>query len=260
MTKNENHMPTLRVLRVLEAIAGSPEGMTFSEIVESTGLPKSSLFPIVHTLVSEEYLHYSKMFSRYTLNVKTLEIGNRFLNQFNFTDYVRQQMHSIVSICNETCHFAILSQTDVLYIDKVDSTNPIRMYSSIGKRMPAYGTALGKALLCCHSLADLQKLYPNGLEPLTPNTITDINVLAEQLKKVREQGVAYEKEESNEHVQCIAVPIFKDSRPVLALSVAVPVFRAAPDKLELIEKLLVGAKSNIEHITSVKNIPFDSLF
>lgn len=260
MPDKTNHMPTLRVTNMLKAIAESPNGLTLTEITERTDMPKSSLFPIAHTLTEEGFLSYNKTTTRYNLGLKLFEIGNMFLSRFDIMEHIRQQMDSIVSICNETCHFAILSGPDVLYLHKVDSTEPIRMYSSVGKRLPAYGTGLGKALLCRHSLAELQKLYPEGLKALTSNTITDFQELKEQLDIVCTKGVAYEKEESNLHVQCIAVPIMKDNRPVLALSVALPTFRASDEHLDLIEKLLTGAKKNIEQILSITNINLNNLF
>lgn len=260
MSEKSGHMPTIRVILIFEAIAASPIGLTFTEITESTGVAKSSLFPIVHTLVDKKYLYYDPASSKYTLGLKIFETGNCFLNQFDILEYVKEQMRSIVSICNETCHFAVLSNSDVLYIDKVDSSEPIRMYSSIGKRLPAYGTGLGKALLCMHSPAEIQRLYPDGLKPLTQHTITDFGKLNEQLKEIRKTGVAYEKEESNLQIQCIAVPILKNEKPVFALSVAIPVFRATKESLDVIEKLLVSAKKNIEQMASVADIPLSPLF
>lgn len=259
MPNKTNHMPTLRVVRMLDIISNSPNGLTLSEIAETVSMPKSSLFPIAHTLENEGYLFYEAVSAKYTLGIKMFEIGNRFLSQFDMVEYIKQQMNSIVSICKETCHFAIQSGSDVLYIHKVDSTEPIRMYSSIGKRIPAYGTGLGKALLCMYGITDLQKLYPDGLKALTANTITDFKVLADQLKVIRETGIAYEKEESNQHIQCIAVPIMKDGKPLIALSVAIPTFRATKEHLELIETLLSGTKKNIEQMLSETNISLEGL-
>lgn len=259
MPDKAQHMPTLRVTKMLKTISDSPHGLTLTEITEQNNMPKSSLFPIAHTLVEEGFLNYDSATAKFTLGLELFEIGNKFLNQFDIMEYIKQQMDSIVSICNETCHFAVLSGGDVLYIHKVDSREPIRMYSSVGKRLPAYGTGLGKALLCSHSLPELQKLYPDGLKPLTENTITDIRCLEEQLKTIRSNGVAFEKEESNLHVQCIAVPLLKDGKPLAALSVAIPVFRASQEHLDLIEKLLVGTRKNIEQVLATMDFPLESL-
>lgn len=260
MPDKTNHMPTLRVTHMLKAISDSPNGLTLTEITELTGMPKSSLFPIAHTLTEEGFLSYENPTAKYRLGLKVFEIGNMFLNQFDLIENIKQQMESIVSICNETCHLAVLSGQDVFYLHKIDSTESIRMHSSIGRRLPAYGTGLGKALLCSRSISELQKLYPDGLKPLTENTITDFHKLKEQLQEVFETGVAYEKEESNLHIQCIAVPIMKNNKPLLALSVAVPVFRASKEHLDLIEKLLTGAKKNIEQIITITNLNLDNLF
>lgn len=260
MSSKTSHMPTLRVTRMLKVIAACPNGLTLTEVSELTNMPKSSLFPIAHTLTEEEFLSYNSITSKYSLGLKLFEIGNMFMNQFDIMEHIKQQMSSIVDICNETCHAAVLSGPDVLYLHKQDSTEPIRMYSSVGRRLSAYGTGLGKALLCDRTVSELQKLYPEGLKPLTEHTITDFQQLKKQLQEVYKTGIAYEKEESNLHVQCIAVPIIKKDTPILALSVAIPVFRANEEHLELIEKLLTGAKKNIEQILKVTDFHMDHLF
>ena len=87
---------------------------------------------------------------------------------------IKTIMTNMVNVCSETCHYAILIEGDVLYLQKIDSPEPIRMFSSIGKRLPAYGTGLGKALLMDHNMDQLRSLYPNGLKKLTKNTASSV--------------------------------------------------------------------------------------
>ena len=110
-------------------------------------------------------------------------------------------MQTVVDGCGETCHFGILSGGDVLYLAKVNSPQAIRMYSMTGRRLPAYSTAIGKALLRDYTPAQLKALYPEGLKALTPNTITDLGILYSQLLEIRAEGFAYEVEESNENIR-----------------------------------------------------------
>lgn len=112
------------------------------------------------------------------------------------------------------------------------------MYSAIGKRLPAYSTAVGKALMAGYTEEELRALYPEGLKPITPHTITDFGVLAEQLRQVKEKQMAYEKEESNEMIRCTAKPILKNGTAVAAMSVTIPLFRWTEEKQEFIEQLL----------------------
>lgn len=256
MPEKEEHRPTLRVLNLLQAVASHAQGLTLTEISELAGSPKSSLFPIVHTLVEEGYLVLRPNSSRYTLGIKMFELGQCFLEQVDLFTEIKTEMHHIVNVCSETCHFGILEGSDVLYLHKDDSLEPIRMFSSVGKRLPAYGTGLGKALLSDCDADDLRRLYPNGLKPLTEHTITDLQVLAAQMEQIRASGVAYEKEESNLLIQCVAVPVKKSGRIVAALSIAVPVFRATDEKMELCKGLVINARKKIERLLESMEINF----
>lgn len=252
------HRATSRVLDVLELIASNNNGYTFTEICEKTASPKGSMFPIIHTLEDRNYIFLDSS-SRYKIDRAAFLVGNSYLEHLNFMGEVEIILRNIVNICSETCHFAIQNDQDVLYLKKIDSPEPIRMISNVGKRMPAYGTSLGKALMIDYSLNDLKKLYPNGLNPLTENTITDINQLHEQLLKARTEGFTYEIEESNQYIRCIAIPIRQKSQIVAAVSVAVPTFRFNEEKSVLIKTLLFDAKNKIENIIEIANPDLRSL-
>ncbi|QHQ61979.1 helix-turn-helix domain-containing protein [Anaerocolumna sedimenticola] len=255
MTEDKNnHRSTNRVLDVLELIASNQKGYTYTEICEKIDAPKSSMFPILHTLVDRHYLFIDAK-SRYKIDRAAFQVGNSYLEHLNFLEEAQNILVNIVNRCAETCHFAILSEGDVLYLKKIDSPESIRMFSSVGKRIPAYGTALGKALLMDYNLNELKKLYPKGLVPLTKNTIADFDQLQEQLIKARMDGYAYEIEESNEFIRCIAVPIHHKGAIVAAISVAVPTFRYTEEKSTLIKMLLSDAQNKLESI--LKNLDAD---
>ena len=147
---------------------------------------------------------------------------------------------------NEICQMGILDKGQVLYIAKVDSESPIRIISSVGKRLPAYCTALGKAMLSNTKIEDIKKLYPNGLTPFTSKTITDFNELEKQLKEIKNTSIAYEFGEINEPSYCLSTPLMKNDDILAAISVSVPSFRMTKEKNDLIKKLLLESKIKIE--------------
>ena len=221
--------------------------------------PKSSLFPIIHTLLQRRFLSIEPHTARYKIGVKTFAVGSSYLETQTAVSFIREEMTKIVATCSETCHLGILDQSDVLYIAKVDSPQPIRMISSVGKKLPAYATALGKALLCDFTLAQLKKLYPQGLKKLTTHTIDDFELLFQQLQKGYSTQIFRECEEATEHIQCSAVPLHACGEIVASLSVAIPVFRAEKDTVTAIEALLISAQQRIETFfqetgSSLKNI------
>jgi len=257
MAMRDEHAPTLRVIHVLEAVAHEKNSLNLAEIAKKTKSPKTSLFPIVHTLLKNKYLQSNN--GSYSLGVKTIELGVNFLNQNNAMEEIRKIIHSLAETCLETCHLGILDKGYVLYLYKEDSKEPIRMYSSIGKHLPAYGTAVGKALLSGCTAEELRLFYPNGLQSLTKNTITDFNELDRQLEDVRSTGYAYEQEESNPMIHCIGVPLKKDGKVVAAISVAIPTFRITPEKIVISKKALLVAKNTIENIMIYTDFDFGFL-
>lgn len=259
MTNDKNiHRSTSRVLDILELVAAAPSKYTQTEICEMTDSPKSSLFPILYTLVARHYLALDDN-GRYRIDYCAYQVGNIYLSQMNFLDEVENILRSLTGQCSETSHFAILADGDVLYLKKIDSPESIRMTSRVGNRMPAYGTALGKSLLMDYELSDLHELYPDNLKPMTPNTVTDLPVLIKQIHEARINGFTYEIEESTQFIRCYAVPIRKNTRVVAAISVAIPVFRYTEEKAALIRALLFEAKAKLEGILSSIDMDFNNL-
>jgi DNA-binding IclR family transcriptional regulator len=212
------------------------------------------MFPIIHTMKERDFLIFNGVTLTYSIGYKVFQAGNSFINNFDVMEQIQDEMQNIVNVCSETCHFATLIGGDVLYLKKIDSPEPIRMISTVGSRLPAYGTGLGKALLIDYDISGLRRLYPNGLKPLTDKTITDFQALESQLEQARAEGVTYEAEESNQFIRCIAIPIRKDNKVTAALSVAVPTFRYSDEKRDLIRHLLFNSKTKIENWLKISPI------
>lgn len=249
MTNSSEHRSTTRVLDALELIAqGGRDGYTLTEICQQLDAPKSSMFPILHTLCGRGYLTLHADNGRYTSGPASLRLGNAYLESIDVLDEITKELRTITAACSETSYFATLKDGNAFYLAKADSPEPIRMVAAVGHSLPAYSTGVGKALLIDHSLADLKRLYPQGLKPLTANTVTDFQKLEDQLTAARESGFAYESEESNQYIRCIAVPLRREGRITAAVSVAVPVFRYTEEKAELIRLLLKTARQRLERL------------
>ncbi|MGN9163993.1 IclR family transcriptional regulator [Tissierellaceae bacterium HCP3S3_D8] len=244
--KKMQHKPTERVLNILELLASNPEGLSLTEISNSIQSPKSTIHPILQTMAQRKFIYLNKNISKYTIGIASYCVGASYSNEMNVLDFIKSQMQYIVDHSDEICQLGILDRGEVLYIAKVDSDNPIRLMSSVGKRLPAYCTALGKALLIGKDIEEIKDLYPNGLESYTDNTITDFNVLYKEIIDCRKNNFALEKSEINNYSSCIAVPLINKSRVIAALSVSIPTFRESDEKFELAKNLLLDAKSKIE--------------
>jgi len=239
------HNPTYRVIQILNAVSAHNGELTLSMISRETGISVGTIHPILQTLAGMEFLSLDDT-GRYHTGIRL------YLDGFSFTDAAYNGIGSVIKDLRdktqETCHYGTLEDGDVLYVIKEESPQSIRMYSAIGRRLPAYGTAVGKALLCLCSAEDLKAMYPDGLKKLTANTITDFSVLEEELRNVREEGFAREVEESNLGIRCLAKPVVVKGKVPAAVSVGIPVFRYDASKEEAIKRCLSDAVEKISKI------------
>ena len=249
----EQHRTTARILDIFEQVSISEEGLTLTALAQRLSAPKSSLFPIVHTMEERRYLIQDYGTGRYQIGPGALILGASFSARKGM-EPVFDVMRQVVAVCQETCPFGILDRGEVFYVAKEDSPQAIRMISRVGTRLPANATALGKALLSGHTDQEVRGLYPEGLPKLSQRTITDMDELLDQLRAIREGAVATEWEESTDQLACWAVPLRKDGRVFAALSVSIPVFRCGEEKIAQVAQCLCTAQSQIEKLAEVHDI------
>ena len=249
------HNPTFRVIKILEALDKSLEGLTLSELSEKTNTPKSTISPIIHTLLRKDYITLDRSTSKYQIGMKSFLLGLSHRSS-NSIDIIKKEMEDIVDACNEVCQLGILVDFDVFYLAKVDSEQPINLVSSVGKKLPAYATALGKALLSGYSDEEIKNYYLDKMKPITDKTIIDINMLLEQIDQIRKGDLSYEFEEVNKDTGCLAIPLKKKDKVIASVSVSFPLYRASKEKLELIKKVLREKRTIMEQLINQLDLEF----
>lgn len=244
------HKPTERVLNILNLLSINHEGLTLTEISQAIDIPKSTLYPIMQTMLERNFVSLEKNSLKYSIGISAFCIGASYSRNKYMLDFIQKIMKNIVSSIDETCQMGVLDGNNVLYILKEDPIKDmdIRLISYIGKRIPAYCTALGKALLSEYSIEEIKSLYPDGLKPITKNTITDFSILEDQLKEVKETHVSTEAEEVTEFLRCYAVPLVSKGKISAAISISIPTFRATEEKNKLAIELLLKAKKQIDAV------------
>ena len=247
MTKDE-HRSTVRVLSILLALSNTPDGLTLAELSQQLSAPKSSLFTIIHTMANQNFASYNEVTQKYSIGLNAYLTGIAYMETHNIFERFQEEMKSIVNQCSEICQLGILDHSEVLYLAKVDSPEPIRLSSSIGKRLPAYCTSLGKSLLCECTKEDLEVLFPNPLIPFTPNTVKNLDELYKQILTVRATSIAIERGETHPDISCISTPLFHNGKPAASISVSVTTFRFTPEKQTQIEQILLSAKPRFEKL------------
>ncbi|MGW1886026.1 IclR family transcriptional regulator [Streptomyces sp. NPDC001970] len=234
-----------RALDILELFLSSDGTLSAPEVIRKLQLPRTTVHELLTTLTARNYLMpVPEQPGRYRLGVRTYQLGSRYAEQLDLAAEGRQVAREVAETCDETVHVALLEDTDVIYIAKVDSTHAVRMVSAAGRRLPAHCTAVGKMLLASLPPAELDsRIEGRELVAMTPGSITDPDALRVALDAIRERGVAIEHQESNPDVSCVAAPV-RDSagRVVAALSVSVPMIRWSEEReTELAELAAKGA-------------------
>ena len=169
------------------------------------------------------------------------EIAGNVLNKMDLRKRVKPFLVKLQQETSETIHLAILDGKDVVYIDKEETSEIIRMHSEIGSRVDAYCTSLGKVLLAYKDV-DIYHLYAEeDLEKHTANTIIDKELLAEHLALVKRQGYAIDDEEQEPGIRCIGGPIFDYTGEVIAaFSIAGPINRMTEERVRSLTSIVLN--------------------
>ena len=243
----KNHRMLKKALQMLEYIANQPDGVSLIDICSQLSMAKSSAYVLLMTFVNMGYVKKSTN-NRFIIGMKPFEIGSKFVENNDFSLYSRDVLKELVDAVDETAHLAVLDGSDVVYLSKCDCSHVVRMSSSVGKRIPAHATALGKALLSGKTDEEIREMYSGGMRKITAKTIDDVDILLQQLNETRQTGFSYEQEESTLGVQCIAVPVKEHSGSVyLGLSLSVPIIRK-DFNFDLMKQPLLEAKLRLERV------------
>jgi len=244
----------LRAIGLIEAIAEAPEGRGLSELARALGVPKSTLWGIVHALESRGLLHPSSDGRRYTLGAKLVEFGDRARRYPLLQQIARPFLVEVGIATGEAAFLAVIEQEQVIYIDKVDSKHPIRYIADIGTRRPLHCTASGKLYLA--SLPEEEGIalaLRYGLTRYTPATITDLARLRRDLVLIRARGYSVSREEFLEGVIGIATPVLGTRRDMIAaLNIAGLSLRVMRRESELAKSMVQVSRRLTAALASAK--------
>ena len=214
----------LRASAILKCFAGEETHLRISELARRLGLDRSTTYRILLSLEKCGLVEKEDKTGEYTLGLAAFELGNAYLRRMDFIQISKPVMAELAQKVQETVHLAVLSDTEIFYVDKAESPRPLGVMSKIGQRGPLHCTALGKVLLAHQPEAEQMKIIRRiKLLPYTPKTITSRQKLLEELKAVQKQGYALDHREIEEDVECIGAPIRDHHGNVIAaLSISGP--------------------------------------
>lgn len=224
-------------LMILETLANSPAGKGVTELSKELELTKSNTFRLLQTLLATGYVHQTEG-KLYKASMKIWRIGHQILSELDLPTLAAPQMRKLSNETGEAVYLAVLDGVNNLYIDKIDSTEPIRTFTPKGRTTPLHGHAMGKVLLA-GDYDNLRDKIKDRLEQFTDRTITSIAKLDEVIAEVQEKGVAVDHGEYREHVYSIAAPIVSpDGKTLAAIGVSILDIRFDQNNLQRITDLV----------------------
>ncbi len=247
MVSNSPHSSILsKSVQLLEALGKSAGGLRYKDIVDQTKLSKSTVHRLLSILSSEGLVHFDEHSKTYRLGMRIMEWAAHIWREFDLRDLALEEMQKLNADTGENINLAIRDDTDIIYMNRVESFKPIRAVATLGARAPVYCTGLGKALTAFLPEQERQEIARAiKYEKMTELTILDSETFLARLEETRRYGYGIDDREFRDEVRCIAAPIF-DFRgvPVGAISISTLVFRVSKDTLiDWAPKLLTAARS-----------------
>lgn len=236
----------LKGLRVLETIARtrSPTGAT--DLSKALELNKSNTHRVLKTLEAAGYVRNIDGSGRYGVTFKLWELGQLALSRVDFKTEAQASMSQLANDTRETVHLSVLDGSEVIYLDKIESQEPIRAYTTVGGRAPAYAVATGKALLAWQREEAIEQIAAI-MERHTPFTLEPRDLKAE-LTRIRHQGFAVNLGEWRESVGGIAAPIRNAEGQVeAAIGISAPRVRITPERIAKLAALVIRAAGEISN-------------
>ena len=232
----------IKGLRLLEVLAARAQPVGISELAQELEMGASNVHRLLQALVELGYAVNEGGRGGYRASLKVWELGAQALHKLDFRETAAPAMRWLLAETNETVHLSVLSGEEVIYVDKLDSPEPVRAYSVIGGRAPAYCVATGKALLAWREESPTSLLTVRPLQTFTRSTLADTSALAIELERVRQQGYAINRGEWRPSVWGIAAPIFDGrSRVVAAIGISGPAARIRARGLKRLSEQVVQA-------------------
>lgn len=242
----------LRAVDLIEQVANSPDGRTLSELARELRVPKSTLWSIVRALEQRRVLTLTAGSRAYTLGLKLVELGERARRQPGLQRVARPFLLDLARVTGETVFLSVVEREEVLYIDKVDSTQAIRYIADIGTRRPLHCTSVGKLYLALLPEREaLEVALRHGLTRFAPATITEPTRLRRELATIRARGYSASREEFLEGVIGIAAPVLgAGGELVAALTVSALALRVAKRETEIAELVMDASRRLAEAVAA----------
>jgi len=203
-----------------------------TELAEKLNLHKATVHRILKTLELEGLIQQNRLNGKYYLGWRLISLGTLALENFSLRSQAIDLMEDILEEYQETVDLAVLQEEAILYVEVLESPQPVKIAARPGRRLPAYCTATGKAFLAFSSEEIRTRLFPREFKSYTESTILDAETLNKDLDTSCMRGFAISKEEFEIGIHAVAAPVYNHNHDVEAvIAIAGPSYRMPMERL-----------------------------
>jgi DNA-binding IclR family transcriptional regulator len=216
-----------KALRALQRLGETgAEGLALTRLAADLRLNKASLHRTLSTLKHRGFVEQDAR-GNYRLGTSILALADSYLRDESLRRIFHEGLAELCTRIGETCHLGVLLGEQIVYIDKVEPLRAVRIWSEIGWRKPAVSTALGRAILSQKfvDFGSFSASFPTPISKRSTHTRDSLRAVWQELLSTRKRGFAYEEQESEPGITCMAIALLRGTDPLAAISVTVPSYR-----------------------------------
>lgn len=237
----------LRAFRVLETVANSSEPLGVAEVARLTGLDRATCYRMLRTIEQAGYVVRDHATRSFRPSRRIISLARTLLADDESRALVSQALKRISRITAETSHYSEMDGDSAVLTQRAKGTQLVAVDFQIGERYPLHTTSVGKAILAHQDDAAVATYLDRPLVGLTARTITDPVRLRDELRRVRETGISFDRGELAEGMNCVAVPVRGSRGTVVAgISISGPDSRFTDARLE---ELAAAIRAETEVLT-----------
>lgn len=243
-----------RMMKLLDVLSYYHDPVGLKQLALETGLHPSTAHRILAAMSASGFVERADP-GTYRLGIRLLELGNVVKSRINIRDSAMPQMQALHEKIGESVNLGVRQGDEIVYVERTSSgRSSVRVVHLVGARAPLHVTAAGKLYLAEFGKDELREYAQRtGLRGLTPTSITTLPALEKEIERVRRHGVAYDNEEIEQGLRCVAAPVRDDAGELVAgLSVSAPAERYNPDWATLLRDTAEAVSAAIGHIKPTK--------
>ncbi|PWE27514.1 IclR family transcriptional regulator [Pararhodobacter marinus] len=230
-----------RAMEVLEYISAR-QGMALSTIADEMGQSASTVYRVLVTLEGRDLVEFDAEEQLWHIGPRAFIIGSRFLRRTSLVERARPIMRKLMEATGETANLGMERDGKVLFVSQVETHANIRAFFPPGTLSEMHASGIGKALLAQLDSEILSQRLARGLQAFTPRTLVTQDALMADLALIRARGFAFDDEERNIGMRCIAAPVFGvTGEAVAGISVSGPTSRVTVDAVEGLSRPVMEA-------------------